>query len=311
MSLAQDLAGVGLPAELAMRLGVNPGALTSAGTTQGTATAIPKDVTFITVTTASSQTGLRLPSTAELQMPYYVFNPGSTTGVVYPPTSGAINNGSANAGVNVTQGQTGVFVRISTNQWFAFSTSEPNILSTANTWTDTQTFSVAPVLTGGIPAGGGFTARPSNIHSGAQPPGASTYGTDATPVATETYICAVFIPCNMTITGVRIMNGSVASGNIIAGLFTSAGANVAATASTAMSGTDAYQQIAFSAPYAAVGPATYYVGLQIDNNTARMNMHAFGAFPASKKTGETYGTFTTITPPTTFTADVGPVMTLY
>jgi len=110
---------------------------------------------------------------------------------------------------------------------------------------------------------------------------------------------------------VRLFNGSVASGNVKYGLFDSAGTNVATTASTAMSGTDAYQQIAFSAPYAAVGPATYYVALQVDNSTARINMHPFGAFPASKKTGETYGTWTSITPPTTFTADVGPMATLY
>lgn len=103
----------------------------------------------------------------------------------------------------------------------------------------------------------------------------------------------------------------MASGNVKYGLFDSAGTNVATTASTAMSGTDAYQQIAFSAPYAAVGPATYYVALQVDNSTARINMHPFGAFPASKKTGETYGTWTSITPPTTFTADVGPMATLY
>lgn len=157
---------------------------------------------------------------------------------------------------------------------------------------------------------GGKTVYPSLFHTGGSPAKVSTEGTDATPVITETYICAVYVPEGCTLTGIRVMNGSVASGNIKLGLADSTGAVVASTASTAMSGTDAYQQVAFSSTYAAT-QGTYFVLLQIDNTTARMNMHTFGSFPASKKTSETYGTFTTITPPTTFTTAVGPIATLY
>lgn len=165
--------------------------------------------------------------------------------------------------------------------------------------------------TGGIAAAGGFVNTPRNIHTGATPAQVSTDGTDATPVNTETYIAEVFVPANMTITGVAVMNGSVASGNIKVGLANSSGAVVASSVSTAMSGTDAYQRVAFSSTYAAVGPATYYVLQQVDNNTARINTHTFGNFGASKKTGETYDTFTTITPPTTFTTALGPIASLY
>lgn len=55
----------------------------------------------------------------------------------------------------------------------------------------------------GIAAGGGFTARPVGIHTGGVPAVAATDGTNATPSITETYCSEVFIPCNMTITGVK------------------------------------------------------------------------------------------------------------
>jgi hypothetical protein len=91
----------------------------------------------------------------------------------------------------------------------------------------------------------------------------------------------------------------------------SSGNIVAQTASTAASGTDAYQDVPFTATYSAVGPATYYVLLQNNNTSNRFNSHTFGRFGASKKTGETFGMFTTITPPTTFTTGLGPIATLY
>jgi hypothetical protein len=77
-----------------------------------------------------------------------------------------------------------------------------------------------------------------------------------------------------------------------------------------MSGTDAYQRIPLTATLDIVG-GTYFVLEQIDNTTARVNTHTLGNGGASKKTGETYGTFTTITAPTTFTTAQGPIASLY
>lgn len=174
------------------------------------------------------------------------------------------------------------------------------------------TFALTSAFTGGVGASGGFTASPRLCHTGGIPAQVSTDGTDATPVATEVYIAEVFIPCNMTLTGLAVMNGSVASGNIKVGLADSTGAVVATSASTAMSGTDAYQRIAFTSTYAAKGPATYYALQFIDNATARVNTHTFGNFGAGKQTGQVYATgFTTITPPTTFTTALGPIASLY
>ncbi len=162
--------------------------------------------------------------------------------------------------------------------------------------------------------GTGNTRTPRLIHTGGMPARVSTDGTDATPVNTEVYIAEVLVPGpgSVTVTGVAIMNGSVASGNIKVGLADSTGAVVATSASTAMSGTDAYQRVAFTATYSAVGPATFYVLLFVDNGTARVNTHTFGNFGASKQTGQVYATgFTTITPPTTFTTALGPIASLY
>lgn len=166
--------------------------------------------------------------------------------------------------------------------------------------------------TGGIAAGGGFSASPRLCHTGFEPAIASTSGTDSTPAATEVYIAELFVPCNMTLTGLAVFNGSVASGNMKVGLADSTGAVVATSASTAMSGTDAYQRVAFTSTYAAKGPATYYALQFLDNATARINTHTVGNFGASKQTGQTYATgFTTITPPTTFTTALGPIASLY
>lgn len=158
---------------------------------------------------------------------------------------------------------------------------------------------------------GSFKAfLPANCSTLYQPAKVSTDGTDSTPVITETYIAQVDVPHACTVTGIAAFNGSVASGNVKYALADSAGTILAQTASTAMSGTDAYQRVALSATLDIVG-GTYFILQQIDNTTARVNSHTLGNGGASKKTGETYGTFTAITPPTTFTANLGPIASLY
>ena len=164
----------------------------------------------------------------------------------------------------------------------------------------------------GINSAGLFTVSPRLFHTGSAPPQVSTDGTDQTPVATEVYICELFIPCNVTVTGLSIMNGTAVSGNVKVGLADSSGLVVATSASTAQSGTDAYQRVPFTNQVALVGPATYFALVFIDNATGRLNTHTFGDFGASKQTGQTYSAgFTAITPPTTFTTALGTIESLY
>jgi microcystin-dependent protein len=162
-----------------------------------------------------------------------------------------------------------------------------------------------------IPVGSGNTVSPRNMHTGAAPAHTSADGTDTTPSVTETYIAEVYIGAPTSVTGIALMNGSAVAGNVAVALANSVGAVLASSASTAQSGTDAYQRIPFTAALSATGPGTYYVLVQCNNTGARFNTHTFGNFGASKKTGETFGTFTTVTPPTTFTTALGPIASLY
>lgn len=167
----------------------------------------------------------------------------------------------------------------------------------------------------GIAAAGGFAATATLVHTGGIPATAGTVGTDSTPVTTEVDVAEVFIPCNMTVTGIAFLKGSVVTNDeVIVSLYDSAGAVVANSAlagTTTAATVDIYQRVAFTAPYAAVGPATYYVGLSFNGTTDRYNTHVFGNFRAGTITGETFGTLATITPPTTFTASQGPIASLY
>lgn len=164
----------------------------------------------------------------------------------------------------------------------------------------------------GLTAARSKTASPRNMHTLASPAKTSGDGTDATPVATEFYFAEIEVGVNVNVTGIAIFNGSVASGNVKVGLFFPDGVLAATSASTAMSGTDAYQLVPFTGVYAAKGPATYYVGLFIDNATARFNTHIVGTGGTSKKTAQAFATgFTAITPPTTFITALGPIASLY
>lgn len=152
--------------------------------------------------------------------------------------------------------------------------------------------------------------NPTSFHTCGQPAGVATYGVDSTPVTTEFYFAPVFIPTNMTLTGMSVFWGSASSGNAKVGLAGPDGAILATSASTAQAGTDAYQDISFTATVAVKGPQTYWALLFMDNNTVRYNAHpAFvGKCNTGKATGQVYATgFTAITTPTAVSV-TGPVM---
>lgn len=210
------------------------------------------------------------------------------------------NSGSANGGPTSTDGaHTHTFTTAATG---GNETRPKNI---------TVKWIILALPTATYALGTGYVAQATAFSTGGMPARVSTDGTDTTPSVTETYIAEVFVAANCTVTGISIFNGSAVAGNIKAAIATSSGAVLVQTASTAASGTDAYQDLALSASTTLYGPATYYVLLQSNNTSYRFNTHVLGRFRTGKKTGETYGTFTTITPPTTFTTGVGPIATLY
>lgn len=152
---------------------------------------------------------------------------------------------------------------------------------------------------------------PRNMHTGSNPPSVSTDFSDYTVVITETIRSEVFVPATCTVTGIALFNGSAVAGNVTVFLLDSTGAAVASSASTALSGTDAYQRIPFSAAVSVKGPSTYWVAVQGNNTGGKINTHTIGNFGADKQTGGTYGTLVVATPPTTFTTALGPVASLY
>ena len=148
------------------------------------------------------------------------------------------------------------------------------------------------------------------FHSGRAAPVAATTGTDTTPVVTETYISEIFVDHNVTVTGIAILNGTVAAGNLTVVIYDAAGKPMAQSASTAQAGVAAYQKIPLTAPLAVKGPARFFVGLQCNNVAARFRSHPLGNFIGGKKTGEVFGTATAITT-STFTADLAPISDIY
>lgn len=165
----------------------------------------------------------------------------------------------------------------------------------------------------GQPAVNGYTLSPRLMATGGYPAIISTSGTDSTPSTTETYNTEIYVPANVTITGIALFNGSNVTGNVTVGLADSTGAPIAAakSASTAGSGIDAYQRVPFATPYAAKGPATYFIQVQYSSAIARYNTHHVGNFGCLVSTAQTYGTFASFTPPSTFVADVCNMASLY
>lgn len=197
------------------------------------------------------------------------------------------------------------------------ATLSSTLASGALTVTGSATISTTLGVTGVTTPTGGIaisSGTPGTVfHAGGMGTVTATDGTDTTPSVTETYIVEVNVPYNCTLTGVSILNGSAVAGNVRISLADNTGTPIAAalTASTATSGTAAYQKIPFAVPYAAVGPAKYFVLLQNNNTSNRYRSFTVGNFGASKKTGEVFGTFTSVTPPTTFTAGQGPICDVY
>lgn len=173
---------------------------------------------------------------------------------------------------------------------------------------------------------GGLRPSPRNINTGAQGAQLAADGNNSTPATTELYVAEIFVPATVLVTGIAVFNGSDVTDNVKAGLYDVNGTLLRATASTAGSGADSYQRIAFATDGAGAaattivlpGPGTYYIGTCYAGTTSRFNTFAVGNFGAGKITSLVFatnfaaaGTALTITPPTTFTTALGPIAGLY
>lgn len=115
MASAAELIGLGEAPKLAGLIGNVPSAKSGVGTAQSGAT--PITTNFTVLTTASGQTAFLLPTVPAGSGPYIMSNANSDTALVYPPTGGTIQGGSANAAFSVAQNKTAMFFKTSATAW--------------------------------------------------------------------------------------------------------------------------------------------------------------------------------------------------
>lgn len=157
-------------------------------------------------------------------------------------------------------------------------------------------------------------ARPNNLRT--WQPIAATSGTDSACTSGTAYVGTINIPGNVTINGLEYLIGSVGgTDKVIVSLHDAGGAVLAnsATAGTTVGTAANTQRVPLTAPVSIVGPCTVFVGLTFNGTTAK-----FRTVPAFCHGGvlgngvtQTFGTVAAFTPPSTFTADKVPVVSLY
>lgn len=151
-------------------------------------------------------------------------------------------------------------------------------------------------------------ASPRLIHTGGVAPSAAGSGANTTPSPASIYFAEIYVPENVLTTGVALFNGNAVAGEITLGLYDGQGQLVGKSASLPQAGNNAYQRV----PLARVLVAgTYYVAAQFSSTAARFDTHRIGAFAAGEITGQTYGVMPDLTLPTSFTANRGPIASLY
>ncbi len=151
------------------------------------------------------------------------------------------------------------------------------------------------------------------------PIGATAYGTlgnDTQTVNGTIYYAEIHITDPMILTGVGIISGSIGGGadKYIVSLYSATGALLANStlAGTTFGGTDTLQQAAFTTAYAA-SPGKYWIGVQANGTTGRIRTVAANTFINLRTTAVAgvFGTLPALAPPTTFTANAGPIGYVY
>jgi hypothetical protein len=128
MGLAENLIGLGMPAEHAAALSVetvssapslaSSGSLTATGTTIADALQLANFVNLVGTTAAS--TGVKLPDVPVGQV-VTVQNNGVNALNLFPPTSsGTLNGGSAGAAVTIAAAAGNICVRRSSTDWLVY-----------------------------------------------------------------------------------------------------------------------------------------------------------------------------------------------
>lgn len=129
MATAEALMGLGTPAEVAIRTGWTPVALTTTGAVQGSGAVIKGTGNkLVTLTVTSASDAVTLSNEAEIGDEIIVTNPGANAGVIYPPSGETINGNAADAQVTLAAaGSAGCgwwFMRVSATAWIGRSMAD-------------------------------------------------------------------------------------------------------------------------------------------------------------------------------------------
>lgn len=170
----------------------------------------------------------------------------------------------------------------------------------------------------------GDASQTTRVHSKvlyAPQPGAVLYTsintTGTAPVAGTLFCTEIQLPYSKLITGLAVLNGTVVgTDNHLVALYDNTGnllANSAVAGALAATASN-YQQISFTTPYYAVGPAQFFACAQSNGTTATIRMLVTQVQDQylTKSIAGTFGTVpATITVPTTFTTAVGPYFGIF
>jgi hypothetical protein len=225
-------------------------------------------------------------------------------------------NLTAGATVGTTLAVTGDLA-VNTNKFTVAASSGNTVVAGTLGVTGASTLTGAVGVTGALTPTGGIVAtspiRITNIPIG--PVAYASLGTNTTPVSGTIYVSELWLPSNKTLVGGAFLNGAAVGTNAaIVALYSAAGALLASSALAGVitSGINSFQEIAFTAPYAVVGPGKYFLAYQTNGTTTRLRTIATATYlNTASATAGVFGTLGAITPPTTTTADTGPIGYVY
>ena len=137
---------------------------------------------------------------------------------------------------------------------------------------------------------------------------------DKTMVAGTRYYVSYVLGAPALLTGIEVLVGSTGGTDLWTfELHDSTGALVATSLATGTTAGTAstFQRLAFTAQYQAAA-GTYFLVAQSNGTTAKLGTYASAGLPllTGSATG-TLGTGAAITPPTTYTANLGPIAQVY
>ena len=169
-------------------------------------------------------------------------------------------------------------------------------------------------LTGGVAYA---TNAPFNWSAGGSV-ALATAGTNSTPTDGPRMWVEIFIPRNVTLTGIGYLVGTVGgTDSVVVELFDSAGAVVARSIATDTEAADLvatlaeFQKVNFSSTVNVVA-GTHYISVQFNGGTARVRTFGIpnSGFVANTAAG-TFKTAASITPTTTFVVGEGPISWIF